>query len=147
MKVWGELLSGMDMIGNKSIDVFFALIQAGLWEQPIRLLKYGKIDYAMVYHYADDQSVAGLIAAGLEHVEDVKVLKADALPFLKKVFSLEQRNMAMNKFIKVIVERMRSAGIYTTLVKGQGVAQCYTRPQWRSSGDIDFFLSDDFFVF
>ena len=124
-------------------QVFFSLLRSGLWEQPVRLSIYGKIDYAMVYQFADNQSVVGLIAAGLEHVEDVKVLKTDALPFLKKVFSLEQRNMAMNEFIRVIVKRMRGAGIYTTLVKGQEVAQCYTRPQWRSSGDIDFFMSDE----
>ena len=29
------------------------------------------------------------------------------------------------------------------LVKGQGIAQCYEKPLWRPSGDIDFFLSKD----
>lgn len=124
-------------------EVFYALLRSGLWERSVQLIPFGKINYSLLYQFAEDQSVVGLIAAGLEHVEDVKVLKVDALPFLKKVFSLEQRNVAMNEFIRVIVERMRSAGIYTTLVKGQGVAQCYARPQWRSSGDIDFFLSDE----
>lgn len=38
---------------------------------------------------------------------------------------------------------MRTEGIYTLLLKGQGIAQCYERPQWRSCGDVDFFLSDD----
>lgn len=128
---------------NKNVEAFFSLLRAGLWETEVRLIPYGKIDYDALFQLAENQSVVGLIAAGLEHVEDVKVMKVDALPFLKKVFSLEQRNMAMNEFIRVIVERMRGAGIYTTLVKGQGVAQCYTRPLWRSSGDIDFFLSDE----
>lgn len=38
---------------------------------------------------------------------------------------------------------MCKEGIYTLLVKGQGVAQCYERPMWRASGDVDFLLSSD----
>jgi len=29
------------------------------------------------------------------------------------------------------------------MVKGQGLAQCYERPLWRPSGDIDFLLSEE----
>ena len=35
---------------------------------------------------------------------------------------------------------MREAGIYSVLVKGQGVGQCYERPLWRSCGDVDLFF-------
>ena len=49
----------------------------------------------------------------------------------------------MNCFIASIVEKMRNAGIYTLLVKGQGVAQCYLRPLWRSSGDVDLLMDSD----
>lgn len=125
---------------NNNQASFFALLRAGLWEQSIRLLPLGKIDYAELYDIADEQSVVGLIAAGIEHVEDLKILKQEARPFLAKVFSLESRNVAMNTFIKDLLGRMRSFGINPLLVKGQGVAQCYSRPLWRSSGDIDLLL-------
>ncbi len=128
---------------NNNLTVFLALLRAGLWEKDIHLLPFGKIDFADIYQLADDQSVVGLVAAGLEHVKDVKVVKADALRFLKKVYSLEQRNQGMNKFLGQIVQKMRDYGVHTVLVKGQGVAQYYERPQWRSSGDIDFFLSKE----
>ena len=127
---------------EKTIDVTFALLRAGLWNHDIQLLPYSPIDYSAVYQLADDQSVVGLVAAGLERVSDIKVQKPDALPFLKKVFSLEGRNASMNQFIENLVVKMRKAGIYALLIKGQGVAQCYERPQWRSSGDIDFLLDD-----
>lgn len=100
----------------------------------------------MLYELADEQSVVGLIAAGLEHVDDRKVTKPEALPFLKKVYSLENRNAAMNAFIESIVTEMRNAGIYSLLVKGQGIAQCYEKPNWRSSGDIDLFLDEDNYI-
>ena len=126
-----------------SSSVFFALVRAGFWEQGVRLASYETIDFDALYELADEQSVVGLIAAGLEHVEDRKVVKKDALPFLKKVVGLESRNASMNVSIGEIISRMREVGIYAILVKGQGVAQCYARPQWRSSGDIDLFLDDE----
>ncbi len=49
----------------------------------------------------------------------------------------------MNVYIADLIEEMRSVGIYTLLVKGQGLAQCYNRPNWRSSGDVDLLLSKD----
>lgn len=128
---------------DKHQDVFFALLRAGLWEQGVWLAFFEPIDYESLYELADEQSVVGLIAAGLEYAADTKVLKKDALPFLKRVFGLESRNTLMNEFIGDMVRRMREAGIFTLLVKGQGVAQCYSRPLWRSSGDIDYFLDQE----
>lgn len=123
-----------------NVDAFFALVRAGLWEQGVRVKPFEPMDFAALYELADDQSVVGLVAAGLEQVEDRKIVKPEALPFLKKVFSLEQRNQAMDAFIAELVAKMREAGIYTVLVKGQGIARCYARPQWRASGDVDLFL-------
>ena len=101
------------------------------------------MDWSMVLGLAEEQSVVGLLAAGIEHVVDGKPQKKDVLQFIGRTVQLEQRNQAMNYFIGVTVEKMREGGIYTLLVKGQGVAQCYERPLWRACGDVDFFLSDD----
>ena len=49
----------------------------------------------------------------------------------------------MNKFIESLITRINEAGIQALLVKGQGVAQCYERPMWRSAGDIDLLLDAD----
>jgi hypothetical protein len=128
---------------NKETDVFFTLLRAGLWGKDVQLAPYGKIDFAAVLDLAEEQSVVGLLAAGIEHVVDGKPQKKDVLQFIGRTVQLEQRNQAMNYFIAALVEKMRKAGIYTLLVKGQGVAQCYERPLWRACGDVDFFLSDD----
>ena len=128
---------------KKTIDAFFSLLRAGLWEKGVRLSDYEPVDFSAVYDLAVEQSVVGLVAAGLEHVEDRKVTKPEAVPFMKKVFSYENRNQAMNDFIGSIVRRMTDAEINAVLVKGQGVAQCYSRPQWRAAGDVDFLLDDE----
>lgn len=128
---------------NNSQKAFLALLRAGLWEQEVGLTQFQNIVLSGVYRLAEEQSVVGLVAAGLEHVVDTKVPKEDALHLAGEVMQLEQRNTAMNHFIGVIVDKMRTADINTLLVKGQGIAQCYERPLWRSCGDVDFFLSED----
>lgn len=128
---------------NKDTEVFLELVRAGLWEKEVRLASYGEIDFAEIYRLAKEQAVIGLAAAGLEHAADKKAQKKDVLQFIGQTLQLEQRNQAMNYFIGVIVYKMRQAGIYTLLVKGQGIAQCYERPLWRSCGDVDFYLSED----
>lgn len=128
---------------DNNTQAFFALLRAGLWEEEVRLSICGPIDFSVVYRIAEEQSVVGIIAAGIEHVSDVKIPKEVVLLFVGSALQLEQRNLAMNSFLAGIIEKMRKAGIYTLIVKGQGVAQCYERPLWRASGDIDFFLSEE----
>lgn len=126
---------------NNNQQAFFALVRAGLWEKEVWLLPYGDIDYAEIMRLAQEQAVVGLVAAGLEHVTDVKVPQVWALQFAGQTIQLEQRNKAMNQFVAGLIAKMREADIYTLLVKGQGIAQCYERPQWRASGDVDLLLS------
>ena len=126
---------------DNTIEAFFALVRSGLWETEVQLASYGEVDYADILRLAQEQAVVGLVAAGLEHVTDVKVPQVWALQFAGQTIQLEQRNKAMNQFIADLIAKMREADIYTLLVKGQGIAQCYERPQWRTSGDVDLLLS------
>jgi hypothetical protein len=48
----------------------------------------------------------------------------------------------MNAFVAELIEKLRENDADALLVKGQGVAQCYEKPLWRCSGDVDLFLSD-----
>lgn len=123
-------------------EAFLALVRAGLWEKEARLSSFGKVDYEEVMRHAEEQSVVGLVTAGLEHVQDVKVPQEVLLQFVGQTLQIEQRNREMNAFITSAIEEMRNNSIYGLLVKGSGLAQCYTRPLWRTCGDIDFFFSD-----
>lgn len=119
-----------------------ALVKAGLWEQETRLSQYNDIDYPAIIQMAEEQSVVGLVTAGLEQVTDVKIQKEVLLQFIGSTLQIEQQNKAMNEFVARLIELLRKCDVYTLLVKGQGIAQCYERPLWRSCGDVDLFLSD-----
>ncbi len=124
-------------------DAFFALLRAGLWEKEARLPLFDGIDFNEVYRLAEEQSVVGLVAAGMEHVTDVKIPQTTFLFFVGTAIQIEQRNKAMNAFVARLIEQLREAGIYVILVKGQGIAQCYERPLWRACGDVDLLLSEE----
>lgn len=128
---------------NLNSKVFIELVQAGLWEKEAQLSQYIDVDFSEVYRIAEEQSVIGLVAAGLEHVTDTKVPQHWALQFAGMALQLEQRNKAMNAFIAKLIEILRNKDIYTLLVKGQGIARCYDRPLWRACGDVDLYLSND----
>lgn len=130
---------------DNNTQAFLALVRAGLWEQDVRLLPYQDIKWQEVYRLATEQSVLGLVLAGLEH-SDVKPPKEFLLQWIGEVQQIEQRNKAMNAFIAELIEQLRKEDIYALLVKGQGIARCYERPLWRSCGDVDFLLSEDNYV-
>lgn len=99
-------------------------------------------DWQEVYRLATEQSVLGLVLSGLEH-SDVKPPKELLLQWIGEVQQIEQRNKAMNGFIAHLIDKLRKEDVYSLLVKGQGVAQCYEKPLWRYAGDIDLLLSDE----
>lgn len=133
-------------------EFFFALIRAGLWNKLessiIRIQGFTQpIDWNKIYQKAEEQSVVGVVLAGIDWVRahdlQFSVPQEVLFQWIGEVQMLEQQNRAMNQFIERLVGKMRDADIYTLLVKGQGIAQCYERPLWRCCGDVDLFLNNN----
>ena len=151
---------------DNTIETFFALVRAGLF--PV----YGEgvmvhdslfkdVDWNEVYQMAQEQSVQGLVLAGIEQYKNLNVLETSGtseraranldvnipkvllLQWIGEVQVIEKQNKDMNAFIAELIEKLRKKDIYAILVKGQGIAQCYEKPLWRSSGDVDLLLSKD----
>ena len=136
----------------------FALVSAGLWEKfPVHgegffaeqsgraeRMVHGSsnVDWDEVYQLASEQSVVGVVLAGIEH-SNIKPPQELLLQWIGEVQLIEQNNKAMNTFIEDLYGRMQSIGLYSILMKGQGIAQCYERPLWRTAGDIDLLLNGD----
>lgn len=127
-------------MGN-NLAAFFSLIKAGLWEKDVQISTKEPINYNEVFRLAEEQSVVGLLAAGIECIKNIKVPQEIALSVAGEVLQLELRNQAMNDFIAQLSAKLLNEGIVTLLVKGQGIAQCYGHPLWRASGDVDLLVS------
>ncbi|MBQ9310472.1 MAG: nucleotidyltransferase family protein [Bacteroidales bacterium] len=126
-------------------DLFLRIIRAGLWEdiesERGTLPEISADEWNTFYSLASEQTVAGLFAAGIEAL-GLNPSKEVSLKLLGREVSLEKSNSAMNSFIAVLFARLHEEGIRAVLVKGQGIARCYVRPQWRAPGDVDLLLDD-----
>lgn len=120
--------------------IFFEMLKAGLWNKEVQLLPFAPINFSAILKIAEEQSVVGLIAAGLENVKDIKVAKQDIFKIIGISLQIEQQNTSMNLFISKIAVKLSNENINIVLVKGQGIAQCYLRPLWRTCGDVDLLL-------
>ena len=134
---------------DNTIETFFALVWAGLFPVHGEGFKvddslFRDVEWEKIYKLAQEQSVQGLVLAGLEH-SDIKPPKVLLLQWIGEIQLIEQKNRAMNAFINQLIGDLRKANIYTLIVKGQGVAQCYEQPLWRVSGDIDLYMDEDDF--
>lgn len=131
-------------------EAFFVFLRVGLWKECIEINGwFTAIDFDRVLSLAEKQSVIGIVAYGVEritaqeHHPDVSL--TEKLKFTGKAMLIEQRNVAMNKFVGELFGRLQNNGINAVLLKGQGVAQCYDRPMRRSCGDVDLLLDEDGF--
>ena len=132
----------------KETAVFFSLLKSGLWRKGNPdLCIDGTSDWNYIYQLAQEQSVQGLLLQGIEELKangiELYVPKILLLQWIGEVQQIELRNKEMNAFIAGLIEKLRKNDIYALLVKGQGIAQCYEKPLWRCSGDIDLFMNDD----
>lgn len=129
----------MNRIDKKS-TAFISILRSGLWESPVEIAQFMPLDLDRVYSLAEEQTTMGLIVVGIGLVEDAIIPKQDTRRFIVDVGGIVARNNQMNDFIASLMTILNSEGIKAVLVKGQGVAQCYERPLWRSCGDVDLLL-------
>ena len=149
------------MLLDNNQQAFFALVRAGLFPvhgEGFMVLGQAKrqsraneslfrdVDWEKIYQLAAEQSVQGLVLAGIEKTNANRTDSTNRLPqellwhWIGEVQMIEQQNLAMNKFVAQLIEKLRQEDIYALLVKGQGIAQCYERPLWRACGDVDLLL-------
>ena len=139
-------------MSENTVRAFFELVKAGLFShteitENTEKISWEGVDWGEVYRLVEEQSVVGLVSAGLDwfKVNDSRFMvpQTVALQFIGQTLQIEQRNKAMNVFVADLITKLRKADIYAILVKGQGLAQCYEKPLWRACGDVDLFLSDE----
>ena len=139
-------------MGGNTEKEFFELIKAGLFPNYAELQTAccpisRDEDWGNVYRMAEEQSVMGLVADGIDwfkvHDSSFRIPQEWALRFVGQSMLIEQRNRAMNAFVSELIKNLRKQGVNAFLMKGQGIAQCYEKPLWRTSGDVDMLLNKD----
>lgn len=90
---------------------------------------------------AEKQAIFGLV---FEAVKDIEIEGlADKMQVLEAVGlqeQIKQRNLLLNKRAERLTHIIASLNYKSCVLKGQGVAQLYSSPLYRQSGDIDIWV-------
>lgn len=123
--------------------LFFELLQVALGNRD-RLSKAPSAEeWEEIYAESERQAITGIL------LHDIEKLPAEQRP--AKLFMLQwigvgemikQQNSLLNGRCKELTSNLSAAGLHPTILKGQGIAQCYpeTLQKLRQPGDIDVYV-------
>ena len=131
------------MLPARVVDSFLSLLRAGLWERPEKLSALDEDEWSGILRLAQEQSVVGLVGAGLDHCPGQKLPKPVRNELVATTYGTEKRNAALDSLLTEQVSLLESSGVPVVVLKGQGIGRCYARPQWRQPGDIDYLFDGD----
>lgn len=126
-------------------ETFLELLRAGLWGRKPEITTLNSDEWCNVQKLANEQTVTGLIADAIEMLS--KEQWPDLITLLKFIgirSKIEAKNLALNQAVAEISKRFAENDIPTVLLKGQIIAQEYRKPLRRNSGDIDFYIDEDY---
>lgn len=122
-------------------EVFLELLRAGMWSRkPVVPQDFS--DWGSVVRLAKIQSVLGVVGQAMLSDKDIAARMPQELKAKVKKFvmsNLLTHNLLNTTVIKV-VSVLREGGVESVLLKGQGLARNYPRPELRQCGDIDLYV-------
>lgn len=125
-------------------EVLFSLLRNAFWGTPLETPE-GFADWGRVAQLAKIQSVLGV--AGDVMLSDVRIASAMSPELKAKIKTFVMSNMMthgkLNSVLVKVVRELEAAGIPSVLLKGQGLAQYYPKPELRQCGDIDLYVGLD----
>lgn len=124
--------------------LFFRLIRLGLGTElctDFPILEPGQ--WTAICDMGMKQSVIGILLAGIEHLpQEKRPEKAIMMKLINLCLRIEHHNRILNRKAVELSDYYIRNGFSPILLKGQGVATLYPRPEWRMPGDIDLWLAD-----
>ena len=144
MESGGEIKIFMNISTDK---LFFSLLRAGLWGRTEDGADYSSAQWRPILGLAREQTVVGIVSDGIAALRRSGVSLRIPPEFfdrlLVQTIGIERSNARLDKIVAELSGILRENGISYCLVKGQGTARNYPRPDHRTPGDIDFLLDDE----
>ena len=133
---------------TKSQQQFLELLRSGLWGRTAATTLFQEgVDWKAVLRIATEQTVQVIVADGIETLpEELWPPKEIMIKLMMIRIKIQQMHNLLNTTLNQIVEALHAENIPSVLLKGQGVAQNYTKPESRSCGDIDIYIGRENFA-
>ena len=126
-------------------QLFFELLRVSLGTKDGLTKTPTDEEWAELFEMALKQSLAGMMLGGVEKLlESNSVAKpAILLEWIGEQQYIESQNKLQNKRAKELYEIFKEGDYRSCVLKGQGTATYYDRPELRQSGDIDLWVEGD----
>ena len=122
-------------------EVFLEILKAGMWGVRPQVPEEFD-DWGSVVRLAKSQSVLGIVGDVL--LSDTELSQRIPIELKDKVKKFVMANMVthslLNNTLVKVVSALRDNGVESVLLKGQGIARNYPRPELRQCGDIDLYV-------
>src|SRR5574344_280847 len=123
---------------------FISLLKCGLWGTHPDPLQFAKADWPAIVKMAKEQCVTALITDAMNELaaNNVSIDKAILYKANFDAIRIAHQNVKLNTVLAEVTELLNANNIPSVLLKGQGVAQNYRKPEQRMSGDIDLYVGE-----
>ena len=123
---------------------FFELIQLALGERNSLGHKPTEEEWQEAYQMAENQALSGILFSAVEKMNSDN---KDAMPpmelfyqWIGDALQIENRNKEVNYAAEQLTRIFKGGGLRSCVLKGQGIAQLYPKPERRQSGDVDLWV-------
>lgn len=126
-------------------NLFFELLQVTLGNRERLSVVPSAEEWTEIYAESERQAVTGILLHGIEKLPaEQRPAKVFLLQWIGVGEIIKQQNSLLNGRCKELTSNLSAAGLHPTILKGQGIAQCYpeTLQKLRQPGDIDVYVSD-----
>jgi hypothetical protein len=125
-------------------EKFFYLIQLAVGKHPVDIISIDEEEWEEIYETAVKQSLVGVVLEGVqklidrwtEHKPPVELL----LEWIGQTEQIKAESKQMDERSAMLKRMFESKGYGNCILKGQGVARLYPKPEVRQPGDIDIWV-------
>jgi hypothetical protein len=130
---------------TSTTDKFFELIQITLGNRETFSVMPSEKEWAQLYMLATKQSLTSVLLEGLEKVSATNRAMGQnlLLEWIGVQQMTESSNRLQNKRSKELYVILKKGGYRSCVLKGQGTALYYDKPENRQCGDIDIWVEGD----
>ena len=130
---------------SENIQGFFLILQLAIGKHIKNAIHIKENDWHSIYEIATKQSLVGVMMEGIQRLSEIDNSQKPPLPLLyewiAQVEQIKRHNKQMDEKSAMLTGLFKSWGYESCILKGQGVARLYPKPELRQSGDIDIWVN------
>ena len=130
---------------SENIQNFFLILQLAVGKHISNTIHINENEWHSIYDIATKQSMVGVMMEGIQRLSEIDNSQKPPLPLLYEWIGIAEhikhQNKLMDERSAMLTRMLKSWGFDSSILKGQGVARLYPKPELRQSGDIDIWVN------